>query len=64
MKKYRARKDYEAGSRGELDRYGKHLKQVEIAGFVRMQAYGEGAQAQTPAVHSRLRVEPMGKRRD
>lgn len=44
----RARKDYEAGSRGELDRYGKHLKTVEIAGFIRMQAYGEGHKLRRP----------------
>ena len=44
----RARKDYESGARGELDRYGKHLKSVEIAGFVRMQAYGEGHKLRRP----------------
>ena len=44
----RARKDYETGVRGELDRYGKHLKSVEIAGFVRMQAYGEGHKLRRP----------------
>ena len=44
----RARKDYETGARGELDRYGKHLKSVEIAGFVRMQAYGEGHKLRRP----------------
>ena len=44
----RARKDYETGVRGELDKYGKHLKPVEIAGFVRMQAYGEGHKLRRP----------------
>jgi len=44
----RARKDYETGARGGLDRYGKHLKSVEIAGFVRMQAYGEGHKLRRP----------------
>lgn len=44
----RARKAYESGVRGELDKYGKHLKPVEIAGFVRMQAYGEGHKLRRP----------------